>query len=184
MNCSKEAIQLKSMVDPCVAEKLLNCRTEAGWPENPGKLKLMPSHCSTENPIAPVGMDEVTELAPAATFPQVLAFASRLALAKTLDATVPVGQVVVPPALAAGALALEIILTKAIEKIMLIFVTQKSPELCGIECFILGLSRYPSRCGTILRQPGIRLAVNRTLVVSAERQSQYPSGMIPRCCDQ
>ncbi len=112
-------------------------------------------------------MDAVTELGPAATFPQVLAFASRLALGKALDATVPVGQVVVPPALAAGALALEIILTKAIEKIMLIFVTQNSPELCDVECFILGLSRYPSRCGTIVRQPGTRLAVNQTLVVNA-----------------
>ena len=63
-----------------------------------------------------MGMDAVTELAPAATFPQVLAFASRLALGKALDASMPVGQVVVPPALAAGALALDIILTKAIEK--------------------------------------------------------------------
>ena len=95
---------MKSMVDPCVAEKLLNCRTEADWPENPGKLKLMPSHFSTENPIAPVGMEAVTKLAPAATFPQVL------------DATVSVGQVVVPPALAAGALALIIIPTTAIGK--------------------------------------------------------------------
>ncbi len=131
-----------------------------------------------------MGMDAVTELGPAATFPQVLAFASRLEIGKALDAFVPVGQVVVPPALAAGALALEIILTKAIEKTMLIFVIQNSPELCGVECLILGLSRYPSRCGTILRQPGNRLAVKRTLVVSTERQSQYPSGMIPRCCDQ
>ena len=114
-----------------------------------------------------MGMDAVTELAPAATFPQVLAFASRLALGKALDATVPVGQVVVPPALAAGALALDIIPTKAIEKTILIFVTQNSPELCGVECLILGLNRYPSRCGTIVRQPGTGLAVNQTLVVNA-----------------
>ena len=107
---------MKSMVDPCVAEKLLNCRTEADWPENPGKLKLMPSHCSTEKPIAPVGMEAVTKLAPAATFPQVPAFAPRFALAKALDATVPAGQAVMLPALAAGALALIIIPTTAIGK--------------------------------------------------------------------
>ena len=75
-----------------------------------GTLKLMPSHFSTEIPIAPVGMEAVTKLAPAATFPQVLAFA------KALDATVPVGQVVMLPALAAGALALIIIPTTAIGK--------------------------------------------------------------------
>lgn len=68
-----------------------------------------------------MGMDAVTELPPAATFPQVLAFASRLAHGKALDATVPVGQVVVPPALAAGELALDIIRTKAIEKNYAIF---------------------------------------------------------------
>ena len=61
-------------------------------------------------------MDAVTELAPAATFPQVLAFAPRFALAKALDATVPAGQADVLPALAAGALALIIIPTTAIEK--------------------------------------------------------------------
>ena len=49
-------------------------------------------------------------------FPLVLAFAPRFALAKALDATVPAGQAVMLPALAAGALALIIIPTTAIGK--------------------------------------------------------------------